>query len=164
MPTSKKRRFGVMCTLLIFFFFGCAGLFNGNFGTITPDRNVTHNYETYQVNPNFNYYISGSDIYPNAIIGIDKRYSLDSTLWKKIEFTPQKLRILVSDMKSRVSESSQSLQGFIMLDPHGNIVGNWYSILSARTTIKMGEDNKVIVFTPDLETYKEKEHEDRELH
>lgn len=161
MPTFRKKILGIICILLILFFFGCAGLLNGNYGKITPDRNATHNYETYQVNPNYNYYISGSDVYPNAIIGIDKRYSLDSTLWKKVEFTPQKLKVLVGDMKAKVSEINQMLYGFIILDTKGNAIGSWYSILSARTTVKI-ENHSVFIFTPDLDTYEKYEIEKEE--
>ena len=158
MLKSKKRVLSTMCILFILLSFGCAGLFNGNYGKIVPDGNVTHNFETYQVNPNLNYYTSGSDVYPNAIMGIDKRYSLNSTLWKKVEFTPQTLKTRVDDMNSKVSQINQSLHGFTILDTKGNDIGIWYSILSARTTVKM-EDHSVVIFTPDLDTYDKFEHE-----
>lgn len=141
-----------MCILLILLSFGCAGLHNGNYGKIVPDLGVMHAFENYQVNPDLNYYTSGSDVYPNAIIGIDKLYSLNSTLWKKVEFTPQTLKILVEDMNARVSEINQTLHGFTILDTKGNVIGNWYSILSARTTVRI-EDHSVFIFTPDLDTY-----------
>ena len=150
-----------MCILVILLSFGCAGLLNGNYGKIVPDGNVMHAFESYQVNPDLNYYISGSDVYPNAIMGIDKRYSLNSTLWKKVEFTPQTLKSLVDDMKAKVSEINQTLHGFTILDTKGNDIGNWYSILSARTTVKI-EDHSVVISTPDLDTYDKYEIEKEE--
>jgi hypothetical protein len=150
-----------MCILLILFSFGCAGRSLGNYGTIVPDRNVTHAFKNYQVNPDLNYYTSGSDVYPNAIIGIDKRYVLDSTLWKKVEFTPQTLKILVNDMNAKVSEINQTLHGFAILDTRGNTIGYWFSILSARTTVRI-EDHSVFIFTPDLDTYDKYEREREE--
>jgi len=147
-----------MCILLILFSFGCAGRGLGNYGTIVPDQSVMHAFENYQVNPDLNYYTSGSDVYPNAIIGIDKRYVLDSTLWKKVEFTPQTLKILVEDMNAKVSEINQTLHGFTILDVRGNVIGNWFSILSARTTVRI-EDHSVFIFTPDIDTYDKYERE-----
>lgn len=147
-----------MCVLLVLLSFGCAGLFNGNYGKIVPDWNVMHAFENYQVNPGLNYYISGSDVYPHAIIGIDKRYSLNSTLWKKVEFTPQTLKALVDDMNAKVSEINQTLHGFTILDTKGNDIGNWYSILSAKTTVKI-EDHSVVIITPDIDTYDKYEYE-----
>lgn len=126
----RKRALRTMCILVILLSFGCAGLLNGNYGKIVPDGNVMHAFESYQVNPDLNYYISGSDVYPNAIMGIDKRYSLNSTLWKKVEFTPQTLKSLVDNMKAKVSEINQTLHGFTILDTKGNDIGNWYSILN----------------------------------
>jgi hypothetical protein len=41
---------------------------------------VTKAFEKYQVNSNYNYYISGSDVYPNAIIGLDKALTLEPDL------------------------------------------------------------------------------------
>ncbi len=161
MLKSKKRVLSTMCILLILFSFGCAGLGLGNYGKIVPDGNVMHAFETYQVNPGLNYYTSGSDVYPNAIMGIDKRYSLNSTLWKKVEFTPQTLKALVDNMQAKVSEINQSLHGFTILDTKGNDIGIWYSILSARTTVKI-EDHSVVIFTPDLDTYDKYEYEKEE--
>jgi hypothetical protein len=49
-----------------------------SYGKIRPSREVTAAYECFTVDPNLNYYISGSDTYPNAIIGIDKTWTLGS--------------------------------------------------------------------------------------
>ena len=143
----------VICVFLILSSFGCAGLHSGSYGKITPDRNVTQAFETYQVNPDLNYYISGSDIYPHAIIGIDKNHTLKSELWKKRGFTPETLKNLVEDMKFRVMEFYETPHGFDILDNDGNDIGDWYSIFSATTIVKTEEDHSVIIITPDIDTY-----------
>ena len=156
-----KRAISVTCVFLILFSFGCAGLLSGNYGKIVPDGNVTQAFENYQVSPGLNYYISGSAVRPNAIIGIDKNSILSSKLWKKIELTPPILKDLVESMKDEV----YILHGFNILDNKGNDIGDWYSILSARTLVKIEEDNKVIVFTPDIDIYEkngDQEKQDRE--
>ena len=143
----------VICGFLILSSFGCAGLHSGSYGKIRPDKKVTQSFETYQVNPDLNYYISGSDIYPHAIIGINKNHTLKSELWKKRGFTPETLKNLVEDVQFRVMEFYETPHGFDILDNAGNDIGDWYSIFSATTTIKIEEDQSVIVITPDIDTY-----------
>jgi len=46
------------------------------------------------------YYISGSDEYPNALMGLNKKYTLDSAFWKKIDPSPLRFRELVLQMQS----------------------------------------------------------------
>jgi len=67
----------------------------GRYGKIAPDGVATQSFESCSVDGNLDYYASGPDLYPNAIIGIDRRYELVSDLWKKREFTPDDLKILV---------------------------------------------------------------------
>lgn len=124
-----------------------------NWGKIVPDNEVKNIFETYQVGSDFNYYISGSDVYPHAILGLNKAYILDSTLWKKIELTEAMLQVLVTDMKSKALDSGISQFGFAVLDNRGKQIGVWYSILSATAPVHMKEDNKVIIYTPDPDTY-----------
>jgi hypothetical protein len=125
-----------------------------NYGKITPNMEVTNAFETYQINTEYNYYISGSDIYPNAIIGLDKAYTLESDLWKKVEMTPKRFRELVTDMKDKAGtvHLGMPLYGFVMLDDKGNQIGVWYSILEAKTFLRMKDNRRVIIYTPDINT------------
>ena len=134
---------------------GCAGSLFMNYGKITPNMEVTKAFETYQINTKYNYYISGSDIYPNAIIGLDKIYILESDLWKEVEMTPKKLRELVTDMKDKATTVNWGMpvNGFVMFDDKGNQIGIWYSILEAKTFLKMKDNRTVIIYTPDIDTY-----------
>ncbi|MEN6321268.1 MAG: hypothetical protein ABFD82_21305 [Syntrophaceae bacterium] len=142
-----------LCILLLIASVGCAGSTAQHYGRIVPDGNATQVFEKYQIDPNYNYYISGSDVYPNAFIGLDKSYILESTLWKKVEMTPKKFRDLVQDMQSKASNISQSLHGFAMFDDKDRKIGIWYSILSVKTTLRMKDERTVIIYTPDIDTY-----------
>jgi len=139
---------------------GCAGSLFKNYGEISLNKEVTNAFETYQINTEYDYYISGSDVYPNAIIGLDKAYTLDSDLWKKVEMTPKKLRELVTDMRDKAAtvNAAMPLYGFIMLDDKGNQIGVWYSILEAKTFLKMKDNRTVIIYTPDIDTYDKYDH------
>ena len=144
-----------LCILILLPCAGCATTLFKNYGSIVPDGRVTDAFDKYQVNPNYNYYYSGSEVYPSALIGLDKAYALDSDLWKKIDMTPAKLREIVTYMKDKASTVNfkSTLHGFAMLDDKGKEIGVWYSILEAKTFLKMKDSNTVIIDTPDINTW-----------
>jgi hypothetical protein len=132
----------------------CAGRLAGTYGQIDSSREVTLAFERYSVNPTYHYYISGSDVYPNALIGLSRDYHLDpETLWKEIEMTPKLMKEIVDHMKARASQLMQFPQGFNLVDDKGRVIGAWYSIITARTFIQMKQDGIVRIDTPDLDTY-----------
>jgi hypothetical protein len=153
MQKQCRNVFYALCILLLIASVGCAGSITQHYGRVVPDGNATQVFEKYQIDPDYNYYISGSDVYPNAFIGLDKAYILESTLWKKVEMTPKKFRELVQDMQSKASSINQSQHGFAMFDNKGKKIGLWYSLLSVQTTLKMKDERTVIIFTPDIDTY-----------
>ena len=149
-----------VCISFISFSSGCGSVLFKNYGRITPDLGVKDSFEKYQVKPDYNYYISGSDVYPSAIIGLDKAYKLEPDLWKHVEMTPQKLRELVEYMRDKVTFTSwgQVPYGFAMFDDKGKQIGVWYSVLEAKTSLKVKEDHTVEIITPDIDTYLKDEH------
>jgi len=150
-----KSILGSLCILLFLVSCSTYGLkTRSQYGTMEPSGKVTESFESYTVNDNLNYYISGSDVVPNAIMGIDKRYILVSDLWKKRDFTGAELGSLVENMRSMALEYGSIMHGFDIVDNRGNDIGDWYSILSARTAVKMDGEYRVIIHTPPLETYK----------
>ncbi len=134
---------------------GCAGSLFKNYGEISPNQEVTKAFETDQINTEYDYYISGSDVYPNAIIGLDKAYTLESDLWKKVEMTPKKLHELVTDMKNKATtvNAAMPLYGFLMFDDKRNQIGVWYSVLEAKKFLRMKDNRRVIIWTPEIDTY-----------
>lgn len=126
---------------------------NWRYGKIRPNRYVAEAYEGFRVDPDLIYYISGSDVYPNAIIGIDKAWILESDLWKRKELSSLDMKELVQNMQSKVSEMNMALHGFDILDNHGRKIGNWYSILGLNMTVEITGDNRAVVYTPPLDTY-----------
>jgi len=139
-----------MVLLMIFLLAGCSG---GRYGNIYPDGQVTKDFDTFKIDPGMNYYYSGPDLFPNALIGLKKEYVLDSDLWKPIKPTPQSFRDMILHMQDKAQEYREFQHGFIMYDDKGRPIGVWYSILRARTFTQMGEGNKVRVYTPDLMLY-----------
>ncbi len=157
MYISKRKTFnGILGVVCILFFLSCSIRdlkTQERYGEMKPSGEVTELFESYTVDTNLNYYISGSDVVPNAIMGVDKRYSLVSDLWKKRDLTLDEMRSFVKNMQSRALEYGSMMHGFDILDDGGRDIGDWYSILSARTTVKMDGEDRVIIYTPPLETY-----------
>jgi len=165
----------------LFLFSGCAGMHINTqaYGTIRPNTAVTQAFESFTVKPDHVYYYSGSDSHPTAIIAIDKRYTLVTKLWKKrivdadkalypkdapyplgIKYT---LRYYVEGMHQMAdSHYYVSLTGFDILDEKGNDIGDWYSLLDARTVIRMLGENRVSVTPPPLDLYKRFDRDGRE--
>ncbi len=121
-------------------------LFAG-YGSIVPRSDVTKAFDSYQIDPDLNYYFSGSDVWPDAIIGVHKDYTLDSTFWKKIETTPGVFKNLVFGMKSRPDKASDP-DGYAALDDKGKQIGVWYSYFGVMTYIKMENEKTVFISTP----------------
>ncbi|OPY85275.1 MAG: hypothetical protein A4E71_02159 [Smithella sp. PtaU1.Bin162] len=142
----------IVCTLIA----SCASVnsfFTENWGKMRPDGAAKESFETYQVRPDYNYYISGSDVYPFAILGLHKTCMLESDLWKKISPTPEKMKELVLDMQSKALDMGQKQFGFAVFDNKEKQIGIWYSILSATAPVEMKGEGKVTIYTPDPDTY-----------
>lgn len=72
-------------TLLI----GCSG----TWGKYKRSDEVKKTYETYQVLPDYNYYYSGSNVRPEAVMGIQKDYTLTSAdLWTAVDLDSKQLK------------------------------------------------------------------------
>jgi hypothetical protein len=155
---SKKRIYVVsfVCVLMFLCTSGCAGLRMPGYGRIDPNRDITKAFENYEVKPDLNYYISGRDIYPGAIIGIDKKYTLVTKMWKKREFTTKTLKALVLNMQIKVMDLEFIfIHGFNIIDEKGKDIGDWYSIHRGTTSIKSIEDNRLIIPPPPYDIYEE---------
>ena len=86
------------------------------YGKIQPDEDVTRAFDNHRMNPDYVYYFSGSGSGPDVIIGVDKNYSLDSSLWQKITATPEALKDMISNMQSLAAELFVFLHGFTIMD------------------------------------------------
>ena len=123
-------------------------LSSGAYGKLSPSSEVTLSYKSYHVDPDSNYYISGSDDFPNAVIGIDKSVTLDSDLWKGINPTPESMKSLIGNMSLRAAEKTQSLQGYDILDDKGRKIGSWFSPPGMDVMIKSSKEGGVMITTP----------------
>ena len=143
-----KRLCIISTIFLIFFFISCTGLFSSKWVTVSPDTAVTKSFENLQINPVFNYYITGSDSLPRSIFGLNKTYTLNSDLWKKIEPTPGIFYLLVNNMRSR-----GVIFGYSISDENSKQIGVWYSIVVSGFSIQITDNREVIVYPPNDKLY-----------
>ena len=101
-----------------------------------------------------NYYYSGADAYPNAIIGLKKMYELDNDLWKPIEPDNKIFKGYVRGLQYKAREYSMLQSGFAIRDHQGKSIGIWYSVFTVKIMlVKMGTGNKVVIYTPEPDVY-----------
>jgi hypothetical protein len=152
---GKYKRIVLSVTLVtIFSLTACTASLLKNWGKIEPNADVTNDFEQFQIDANLNYYISGSDVYPTSILGLNKAYTLDTDLWKEIEMTPKTFADIVTHMQIRLLTCCRQKQaGFVILDDKGKKIGIWYSMLMGTIGVKMKEDNEVIIYPPREDVY-----------
>lgn len=119
-----------------------------NYGSILSSNDVTEAFESKQVNPGLDYYFIGPEGTPDVVIGLNKGYRLDSTLWKKITLTPEALKAMISSMQSLARKHNVFLHGFTILDNQRMPIGVWYSLLKNPTYIRMESEKLVDIGTP----------------
>ena len=160
----SRKSFGFFLLLVLCLgVLSCSGSLFRNYGRIIPSEEADRDMEGNVVHPEIRYFISGSDLYPNALIGLHRDYRLDQeTLWKEVAMTPGKLREIVGFMKAKAHEFGQFPHGFDLIDTGGKKIGFWYSIFTARTFLRFEEDGTVMILTPELETFFKLEYNDYE--
>jgi hypothetical protein len=141
--------FAAACILLLIVW----SFSDGRYGELRPNKEVTNNFETFRIDPGKEYYLSGPDVYPNAIIGIDKSRTLETDLWKKRDLTAEEMKELVGHMRSLAMEHIAFLQGYDILDDQGKKIGEWFSLPGMNIVIRMKGENRVSISTPPLDVY-----------
>ncbi len=95
-------------------------------GYLAIDNNVNRFFLTHDVYPNHQYYYSGPDYRPIAIIAIHNDYTLSSTLWKSVDATPEIVKTWLNNMTNN-SPFTPSIWGKKIIGPNGSYIGVWFS-------------------------------------
>jgi hypothetical protein len=99
---------------------------------------------------NLDVYFSGSADRPDAVIGIIKGTAFDPNIWRPIAMEAEEIgkwRYLIETNNDLLMDPYWS---YDMLDPDGKVFGKWIST-ERRATIKMTKDNKITVYTPNIQ-------------
>lgn len=104
-----------------------------NGGTIRESGDITRKYRSLTIEPNYNYYWAGTELNPDAIMGIDKSLTVQSKFWHQVDLDKEQLDYWVKWGDRQFVEDGFSLRylgkymGAYILDDQGNVVGDWYS-------------------------------------
>lgn len=120
----------------------------GRYGSLRPSMETTNAYLSSQVDPEMRYYLSGSDLYPNAIIGIGKAWTLETGLWKPLELDQKRLGELIFNIKSQGVGAGVLPYGHEIFDDRGEKIGNWFSLPGENVTVWHRGENRVALSTP----------------
>lgn len=130
----------------IVFFMGRSG---ESYGTLKPSDPATENFQSHQPVPDLDYYFSGPESHPIAIIGVEKRFRFGSAdHWMRVRPGEDSLKQLIAGMQSKALQLNQNLRGFEMVDQRGERVGEWYSALGIQAVIKRTGIDRVEIYPP----------------
>ena len=120
----------------------------GPYGQLQWSDETLDTFESAQILKDHTYYFFGPEAEPDAIIALDNQYVLAPGLWKKADITPLILNRWMERIDNRHRLVKEKYKGALMVDQQGNRLGAWYSYADW-TVIKRGEENEVIIYTPD---------------
>jgi hypothetical protein len=141
---KKMETHAALLLVLILSLGGCAH----NYGRLQPSSAVTAIFKTDRILPDHKYYFAGPDGWPDAIIAVNKEFTLVSDQWTAFEPTPRRLRNLMDYAQTHYGTDTHHFPyGYKILAPDGRKVGVWYSIWDW-TTIEMPADNEVMIYPP----------------
>jgi hypothetical protein len=152
MKIFSKTASIIFCFIGFLFLSSCTDAYLKNWASISLDTEVKKAQESFQINPNYNYFYSGADSYPRSILGIDKAYKLDSDIWVKIEFTAEIFKEMVSNMQARALWRRLGLYGYAIRNSEGKQIGVWYSIMVSGMAVKI-EDGQLTAYPPRDDEY-----------
>ena len=123
--------------------YGCAG---ANDGVIRLSDRVNDLFESHRVLEDYNYYYSGRDARPDAVLGVNKKYTLRSRLWKPVDLTPSQLAQWIDMMTDHRGYSIRTY-GAEILGPNNEPIGIWYSPWNW-TAVQLQKGDQVVIHTP----------------
>lgn len=140
-----KTHFLIHCLILAtmaVIFAGCAVPLSGR---LLSSPELTEVFKRGQILPDHQYYVSGFQRVPYAIIAVDNKYQLQAGPWQPIDMDSTALNQLIYRMEHVYSLNPRAAW---MLDSQGNRLGAWYSS-QYQTLIKREKDNRIVVGSPD---------------
>ena len=123
----------------------------GRYGRLRPSREALEVYGAFRVDPGREYYTSGPDAWPHAVLGLDRSWVLESDLWKRRDLDVQGMQTLVEGMQARAMERLAFLEGFEILDDRGAAIGSWLSVPGWNIVIRITGERRVEISTPPID-------------
>jgi len=148
-----KRIFEISFLLWLFslFMLSCASNWTKNNGSSVQDDDIKAMFETYEYVSNYNYFYTGYENDPEAVVGIKEDYELvkvsgrvNVTNWQQFEPGGEKLKELVEAMNM---PGRGTPYGSIINAPGGDRIGVMYATKgkSSYTDIRLMDGNLIAV-------------------
>lgn len=137
-PKPVNRRFAarVVAALVALLVSGCMK----NYGRFTLDDQVSQAFRSGSIQTDYQYYYSGRQTMPYAIMAIDRRYSVPSKFWVPFEPDPEQLKTMSGSI---FDQNRYPSYGYRILDPNGVVIGIWYA--SARDhSVRVDQENRTV--------------------
>jgi hypothetical protein len=139
----------VLCIGFILFFMSRSG---ETYGKLKPSESAAASLQSHGEAPDLDYYYSGPESNPLAIIGVEKKFRFDSAKhWMRIGPGQDSLKRLMDGMQSRAVQMNQNIRGFEIVDQRGERIGEWYSIMGMQPVIKRTGIDSIEVWPPSPE-------------
>jgi len=124
------------------FLAGCGSV---TYGRLENSPEVTQVFRNGQVLSSYQYYISGFQRIPYAIIAIDNNYQLRSGRWQPLDMDSSTLNQIVFRMDAVYSLTPR---GSWIVDQEGHRLGVWYSS-QYQTKVERDKNNQIMVVSPE---------------
>jgi hypothetical protein len=147
---KTRRRVGLVCLwcAAAIMLMLTAGSASASYGNLKLDAGIQKAFDNNEILTGYNYYFSGPYYAPNAILGVDKAYHLDSRFWKPAKMTAQRLRDWLWWMNLDYNSTyGAAPRAYRIYDQNGKAIGFWYSAWTF-TVIQSKADNQVSIYTP----------------
>ena len=135
-PVVARAAGLVAMAVIILMVAGC----NKNYGSFARSGQVGQAFLSGDHQADYQYFYSGRDNMPYAIIGIDRSYTVPSRYWIAFEAESEKLKKMSDNMfgKHRYSPT-----GLHILDPEGKIIGVWFSSVISHS-VSVDQENRTV--------------------
>ncbi len=133
---------GLALALFALVFAGCSTPVSGR---LERSPEATEVFRKNQILADHQYYISGDQRVPFAIIAIDNNYQLKFDRWRAIDMNPTQLSQLTYRMEQVYSINPR---GAWIVDNDGTRLGIWYSS-QTQTLVRRDRENRIVVVNPD---------------
>lgn len=119
---------------------GCSG----THGRLEISLDVKDMFERYEVLPDHRYFYTESSVWPRAVIGLHKDYTLQSDFWHPVKVTSEQLNRWLNFQGHSIQHFIEN-NGSNILDQDGRKIGVWYALKSKRDwgVVKIIDDKTV---------------------
>lgn len=103
----------------------------GGYGRFERSRRVDAMFENGEVMPDTHYYIAGSPGDPQALLGLNAAWELESRWWSKFDATPEHLLRFSRDIRLMLTvklTDDPRVLGWWIRSPQGDMIGMFYGV------------------------------------